>query len=151
MTPYGEQCREMVKASLAYYQLPDTEPTIKLLCMTAAHESGQFRYCRQVKGPAQGLFQMEPATYKDVMDYIRKRTERFEILAEKTGAPSHLMIFDPMFGCAMARVHYLRVPQAIPGTNNLMGLADYCKKYWNTFRGKATPGDYYKAFLRDFG
>lgn len=39
---------------------------------TAAHESGGFRYRRQVHGPARGLCQQEPARVEDLFDnFIR--------------------------------------------------------------------------------
>ena len=50
---------------------------------------------------------------------------------------------DPL-GCLFARLHYLRVPAAIPRTTE--GMAEYAKEHYNTEAGKATPELYLDAF-----
>ena len=73
MTPEGEQCRQMICTALADYHLPDSESAIRLLCMIAAHESGGFRFTKQIRGPAVSLFQIEPASFRDVCNYAKRK------------------------------------------------------------------------------
>ena len=148
---YGTGCLELVDRALDHYELPDSPSAVRLLCMTAAHESGQYRYCRQIKGPALGIFQMEPATFDTVLGYVLRKEEKYSILADDARRfnPED-MIFNPVFAAGMARAFYLRIPDALPDPQDVEGLSGYAKDYWNTPLGKATPEDYYDAFMRDF-
>jgi len=47
---------------------------------------------------------------------------------------------DDRFACLMARVHYLRVSEAVP--DDLRGQAGYWKRYYNTRLGKGTVEGY---------
>lgn len=144
-----------------------------LLFMTAAHESHLGTYLKQVKGPALGVYQMEPATHKDIWgNYLVPR----DVATQATiyGAvlnlshPSRLddkfdlddygaeeLIDNLAYATAMARVHYYRVPEAIPKKSDypntglyLIALGEYAKKYYNTELGKARAQDYTDAYLR---
>ena len=66
----GLLCRKYVDRAMIEYELPRSEASTNLLCMVAAHESGGFKYCRQIGGPAVSIFQMEPATFYDVFQYF---------------------------------------------------------------------------------
>jgi len=46
--------------------------------------------------------------------------------------------------CLLARLHYLRVPEAVPATVQDMAL--YAKAHYNTRLGKATASDYLSAY-----
>lgn len=142
MTPEGCACQAMIERALMYYNLPDSEHAVHLLCMIAAHESGGFRYLKQVKGEAVSLFQMEPITYQCVSGYCLKR----HYLEGEIPSPIERMIFDMPFSVAMARVFFLRIPEALP--DQASALADYAKRHWNTYLGKATVDDYLSAWDR---
>ncbi len=146
MTTVGKLFRKCITRALVEYELPRSESAIRLLCMIAAHESGGFKYCRQISGPAIGLLQMEPATFDDVSDYARKKGYCLMQLPTK---PEE-MIFDTQFAIAMARIFFLRKPELLPYEDDLMGLAQYAKKYWNTSEGKATPEVYLSAYQKYF-
>ena len=148
MTEEGKACRAMIEQALNRYQLPASESAIRLLCMIAAHESGGFTYSRQVKGPALSLFQMEPRTFRDLTTYCQRK--RFSFSAELPCSPMRL-VFDPPFAAAMGRAFLLRIPRALPQPDDIEGLAQYAKQYWNTRYGKATPDDYANAWQRYFG
>ena len=126
--------------------LPCNEAAVRLLLMIAAHESGGFMYVRQVRGPALGLFQMEPATYTDTMRYISERQERFPKLRWDSLPRPKALCVDSWLAAQMARVYLMRFPEALPDKDNLEGLARYAKKYWNTEAGKATWEDYFNAY-----
>ena len=145
MTPEGTACRQLVKEALRKYELPMSEAAIRLLEMIAAHESGGFTYSRQLGGPALSLFQIEPATYRDLCDYATAR--QLAICREFPRNPMRL-VFDPCFAAGMARVFFLRFPEPLPPAENIPALAEYAKYRWNTELGKATPAQYESAWRR---
>ena len=120
----------------------------ELLMLTAAHESHMGTYLEQKEGPALGIFQMEPATFRDIednylfyRDELRKHVDWFFVFPED---PQEL-VWNLKAAIVMARIHYLRVAERIPlGTED---QAAYAKKYWNTEAGKATAKDYHEAYI----
>ena len=119
MTPDGKACEQLIITALNNYSLPCTNNAVRLLEMIAAHESGGFTYSRQLSGPALGLFQMEPRTFRDVCDYVRRK--QLSLAAEVPCSPYRL-VFDPPFAAGMARVFFLRFPEPIPEAQNITGL-----------------------------
>ena len=114
----------------------------EILVFTCAAESLGGHYLAQVKGPAVGIYQMEPATYTDIwINFIRNRNQMSTLLAmhfQCTRIPDvERMIWDLHFATIMARIHYLRVAEKIPVAGNLDAMWDYYKKYYNTSAGKA--------------
>lgn len=115
-----------------------------LVLGTALVES-RSGYLRQVGGgPALGLWQMEPATHDDIMyNYVYFRpTLRQKLLDLSTPSTvtigANELIGNLYYGAAMCRVHYRRVPEALPGSFDAFGLAEYWKKYYNTVLGAGT-------------
>jgi len=145
MTEPGKACRELVIDALDYYRLPASESAVRLLCMIAAHESGDFHYVRQLRGPALSLFQIEPATFTDLCQYAQKR--HFAINIELPCSAWRL-VFDQRFAAAMARIFFLRFSEPIP--DKLHAMADYAKQYWNTYLGKAKAQQYFNAYSKHF-
>lgn len=137
--------RTAIERAMARFELPDSEAAVRLLLMVAAHESGGFTYCKQKGGPALGIFQMEPATYADVCNYLN-RTGRYKKL--NTNWPETRMVIDVEFAAGMARAFFARVPEPLPDADDLQALAEYAKKYWNTELGKATPEKYLADFKK---
>ena len=126
-----------------------TEAAARLLLMIAAHESGNLKYSRQIKGPALGWFQMEPLTHDGLIKYLASKTEVFKRCNQfiYTGQADEL-VWHPEYAVVMARVFFLRFKAPLPAKDDLDGLAHYAKKYWNTHLGKATPADYLMAYKR---
>lgn len=112
-----------------------------LLLGTALVESG-LKYTQQLNGPALGYFQMEPDTHYDIWEnYLQYRQElAMDVYSTKCDAFDLLtnLAGNPLYGAAMARVHYLRVPEAIPCYTDIIGLTKYYKKYYNTHLGAST-------------
>lgn len=126
----------------------NTQAAINLIMMIIAHESGKLTYAKQIRGPALGFAQMEPATYQWLVQWLSEhRPHLLDAAAgfSSSAKPEH-MIFDPQYAVCMARLNLLRFPEALPSEDDLEGLAHYAKKYWNTSAGKATPEDYLKAY-----
>lgn len=159
----AKQLRELViRPTLQYLSpaIPYSETAVELLMMTAAHESHLGEYIAQVGGPALGIYQMEPATENDIHDNFLRYRRGLEVdihgltsaalIEDKDGVD---LIYSLPYATAMARVHYFRVPEALPegslqNEETIRKLAAYAKKYYNTGLGKATEEDYYEAYMR---
>ena len=149
----------VIKPTLDFLGLSSEEAT-DLLLLTAAQESHMGTYIKQLGGgPALGIYQMEPKTHDDIhenylkfRDVLAKRvsglaTYYFNIPSEddgKDGTHPEELIGNLMYATAMARVHYLRVPEALPSKKDLSPkvyveqLASYWKSYYNTPLGAGT-------------
>lgn len=143
----GSQLRTLVIKPALMDLVMFSEEALELLTFTCATESQGGTYLKQIKGPALGIFQMEPATYNDIwQNYINNHNDIKLKLLHNFNAPvmpdEERMIYDLRFATAMARIHYLRIPEPLPRLHDLDGLWDYYKKYYNTAAGKA---DYHGA------
>lgn len=138
----------------------------KLLLGTAAHESCCGEFLHQVGGPALGIYQIEPATHKDVWDnFLRYKSglmlkiqdmipssQRVHIgtngalIKPLSAGSNELLITDLSYATAIARIIYLRAPTRLPDADDLTGIAEYWKKHYNTPLGKGTV----EKFLSDY-
>lgn len=137
-----EQFRELiVKSTLNDLQLYSKNAE-ELLIFTCATESMGGTYLKQIKGPALGIYQMEPNTYNDIwqnylkfnMSIVMKFMTSFHVAFMP---PEERMIYDLRFATAMARFHYRRVDEPLPPHDNIGAIWEYYKKYYNTPLGKA--------------
>lgn len=127
--------------TLSALQLYSTDAE-ELLVFTMATESNGGYLLAQVKGPALGVFQMEPNTYTDIwQNYIKNRSALLSLIAINFEAPRiplpERMVYDLKYATVMARIHYLRVKEDLPKAGDLDAMWDYYKKYYNTPLGKA--------------
>lgn len=130
-----------------------SEAAEELLLGTALQES-RLQYLKQLgRGPALGVFQMEPATYNDIwsnyLAYKPELAEKVARLAHKREAKS--MATDLLFAAAMCRVHYLRVSAPLPGEGDVPGQAAYWKEYYNTYLGAGTEDEYIENWAAHSG
>ncbi|WP_067522428.1 hypothetical protein [Endozoicomonas ascidiicola] len=138
-----------VQAVLNQFFLPCSPAVVQLLVMIAAHESGGFRYVKQMgEGPAKGLLQMEPIGLQEVKRYHQLRAERFASLPDLEVITLDHLIFDTAIALICARVFFMAKPEPLPAEGDIEGLAKYAKKYWNTESGKASWEDYAEAYRR---
>lgn len=130
----------------------DSPAAEKLLLMTACHESGGFKYDRQIGGPALSYYQIEPATLKDLYEnYLAFRPEKQALLDQFKPASDSTFeddLMDPVYSTAAARLIYARVPERLPDVADDDAMGRYCKTYWNTAAGKATAEKYVADWLR---
>jgi len=144
------QLRRLISETLQEIELY-SEEAVKLLMGTAAQESGLGTYLRQLRnGPALGIFQIEPATFKDLFEnYLFKKPDLFNKV--KTFAielEAEEMVWNLKFAIVMARIFYLRMPGSLPTTLN--GMAKYYKQYYNTPLGAGTEEEFinnYKKYV----
>jgi len=129
----------------------------KLLLMTACHESGGFKYKKQLgDGPARSYYQIEPATLFDLYDnYLKHRPTRRELLGRFEPEFAFMdddqdepwqdqntlaeWLSDDIYATAAARMIYARVSAALPAADtDDIPYAAYWKQFWNTSKGKGT-------------
>ncbi|OUR88541.1 hypothetical protein A9Q81_23380 [Gammaproteobacteria bacterium 42_54_T18] len=120
----------------------------ELLLGTAVQESLNFTYRTQMGGgPAKSYFQMEPATHDDIWNnFLCYKAELADKVIATLTAPNADKIDElennDFYAAAMARVHYYRVPKALPDAGDLTGQAKYWKQYYNTPLGKGKVSEY---------
>lgn len=148
----ADQLRELIIKPTLIDLVMFTEEAMELLVFTCAVESNGGTYIKQLKGPALGIYQMEPETYNDIWEnYIKKKAmlltniiHNFEI----TRMPSEdRLIHDLRFATAMTRIHYARVPEALPPKTDILGMWNYYKNYYNTSEGAATQNQSVQKYL----
>lgn len=138
----------------AYVILPTLKPldlwslaAETLLVATCAHESAMGKYLHQIKGPALGIYQIEPVTHFDIWaNYLKynpvlrdkilgmvpaRHLKHDSVTGISYGAET-LLITDLAYATVMARLVYLRAPAPLPKADDINGLAAYWKKYYNT-------------------
>lgn len=142
----------------------------RLLAGTAAAESG-MRYRRQMgfgwdnQRGAWGLWQTEGPAVQDSLRYLQHRpdvarraavwlygvdgAEMDDWYGQLTLHTMRTLAGWDRAACLFARLHYLRVPSAVPQT--ALGQAEYWKRYYNTVAGKGTIPGYLDAFARHVG
>lgn len=127
----------------------------ELLIFTMANESNGGTYLRQCKGPALGVYQMEPNTHFDIwQNYIRLNLKLGMALAYHLNAHQsndyERLITDLSYATVMARIHYLRVKAPVPNKEDTPAIYAYYKQYYNTPAGKANQQNSiakYESFL----
>lgn len=137
-----EQLREfIIKPALRDLLLysPQAE---ELMVFTCAVESLGGTYLKQVKGPALGIYQMEPETYNDIwQNFIKSKGSLTLIMISNFNATfmpdEHRLIYDLRFATAMTRLHYARVRETLPDNNNIEAIYNYYKCYYNSNLGAA--------------
>jgi hypothetical protein len=139
----SKQLRKLIRTVLidmvarSPMNLYKSEDPVELLMLTSAQETHCGRYIEQVKGPALGIFQMEPASFESLV-----RSFRFRMLLDNYDIPE-IPDLEELSGniilqIASARLYYFRVPYPLPSKDNVLEMATYYKKWWNTYLGKAT-------------
>ena len=136
----------IVTPTLKYLALPsDKDPTAatELLLGTAMQESKCGMAIAQYGGPALGVWQIEPLTATDLVQWLHTRPDLETLVVLHTGSlkvddlPGNLYL-----ACALARLYYYRVKAALPAAGDIPAQAAYYKQYYNTPEGAATTTEY---------
>lgn len=110
----------------------DSVPARQLLLGTALRESGLRDIDQIGGGPAQGPFQIEPATRADIRNWVFHRHPDWCDAALRLPGEQH--------DAALCRLIYERAPGVIGSTPEEQ--AAYYKQWYNTPLGKATVAEY---------
>jgi len=116
----------------------------QLVLGTALVES-RGEYVKQLgKGPALGLWQMEPATHDDILgNYVAYKPQLklwlngLTTSAKITDGALEL-VGNLFYAAAMCRIHYARVRDPLPGADEFGDMAMYWKRFYNTLLGAGT-------------
>lgn len=152
----NKQLRELIiKPALDGLQMYSIEAE-EILVFTCACESLGGTYLKQIKGPALGIYQMEPTTYTDIwQNYIKNQGGLVNLLTLNFSCHNmplpERMIYDLKFATVMARLHYRRRKEPLPKATDIDAIWEYYKKYYNTPLGKAEKEasiKHYQKFLK---
>tara|TARA_Y100000310_G_scaffold108643_1_gene107029 strand:+ start:1200 stop:1688 length:489 start_codon:yes stop_codon:yes gene_type:complete len=135
-----------------------SDDALALMIGTGAVESN-YRYLKQVKGPARSFWQVEPATGLDnIENYLKFRPESWWKICMSCHMENHpmdswskermenLLVGNIQFAICMARLKYWRVPKPLPGKDDIEGQAEYWLKHYNA-GGKGTVKKYQDAWV----
>ena len=141
------QVRGIIKDTLEAIDLYSKE-ALDLVYNTGLVESN-YKYLKQIKGPARGLWQCEPWVAVDICkNYLKYRESLMKKVAkackldwkyflEPTESDwENILTYNISAQIAMCRLHYRRVPKPLP--KNLGEQAAQWKNYYNTSKGKGT-------------
>ena len=132
----------------------DQPAAVELVLGTMIEEStvGGKTFLRQIpNGPARSPFQMEPATHRNHRRWLQRRPDWLAVvdslLVPGMSAPEQLT-WNLAYACAMCRIHYWKVPHALPDVDDVMGMARYWKAHYNTVLGKGRPERWVRTYRR---
>lgn len=128
-----------------------SEAAEELIIATLAQETLGGCYVKQIRGPALGIYQMEPATYDSLWaHYISQDlTLAARILNScqyLQRPPCEHLIWNLKLATMMTRIHYRQIREALPKKDDVEGLWRYYKQYYNSNLGSATR----EQFMRNY-
>jgi hypothetical protein len=92
---------------------------------------------------------MEPATYRDIWEnyvmYREKYRNKLYSLGFDDSKMDYCLMSNIGIQVAMCRLHYRRVPSALPKAEDLEGQAKYWKEHYNSHLGKGTIEHFMEA------
>ena len=142
---------EIIIPTLAKLKL-NSDAAVNLILGTAAQESHLGTYIKQIKGPALGIYQIEPAThidlYKNYLNYrdsLKKKVQSF--LIDGLTMDENL-VGNLYYSTALCRIVYFRVKEKLPLPSNISALGEYWKIYYNTCEGSGTVSDFIKNYIK---
>jgi len=149
----SEQLKEFIIKPAITDLLMNSDDAIALLLFTCANESNGGTYIKQLKGPALGIYQMEPTTYNDIwVNFIMPNASLRLIMTHHfdsaTLPDEYRLMYDLRFATAMTRIHYARVKLPLPKADDIDAIWDYYKTHYNSSNGKADYSTAIAAYRR---
>jgi len=134
---------EIIDPSIGIMLMPDEPRAVAFVAAIGWAES-RYLHDHQIGGPALSWWQIEPATHADIRQYLERH--RPGILAEvhmrlvaslQNFMPDHsLLEFNHHYAAAMCRAFWLRFPERLPPSDDILAMANMWKRYYNTASGK---------------
>ena len=136
--------KRVITSTLQYLGIPKISDWERLILLTIATESDMGRYLKQVKGPARGLVQVEPATERETLDWLKSKRPALYEKVKKLRIPARLATheaeYNLSYSVALCYGVYL-MRKVDPSGKSSEELAKLYKIHYNTVKGKATiPG-----------
>lgn len=154
MAIHKDHLRGLIRETLRHLEpeIPYSEAAVELLMLTAAQETQLGKYLVQLKGPARGIYQVEPPSERAVLatlelrhPAIYKKLMALNLPIDGQGTKEDRdIIFNFAYATALARCYYWLKPGPIPKSPG--DQAAYYKKHWNTYLGKATEAEALSAY-----
>ena len=128
-----------------------TRAAEQLVMGTGAKESGGFVWLRQLGGgPAVGLWQMEPFTFRDLRDnFLSGTNPQVMALLRAVGSLASARLPDASelawnlrLAAAYCRIKYLANSEPLPPADDVPAMARYWKRHYNTRLGKGRPEEF---------
>lgn len=121
----------------------------EILIATMAIESQGGRYLiQQGSGEAIGIFQMQKNTYNDLMEnYLLPRWKKEIYIPDFEFNAFDRMKYDLIYATQMARILYLREPNPLPNHDDLNGMWETYKRWYNSVEGKATKDEFIRKYI----
>ncbi len=125
---------------------------VELLVFTCATESAGGTYVKQVKGPALGIYQIEPSTFTDLWtNYIVRKPDIVNMLSLHFGIhrvpQPQDVVYDLRLATVCAALLYMH-RKAVPDDSEISTLWRLYKQYYNTEKGAAVEADSIKAYKK---
>jgi hypothetical protein len=144
-----KQFKKFVSQTLQHIPKGYSESSLVAALMCAAHESKLGEYLYQENGPALGVFQIEPTTHDTIWEHGDTCCENAQLMGIEWSESA--LVYDLRYQVFMFRQRLFMKPEALPPADDLMAMAMYLKKHWNTVHGKAKAHDYYLDYLEFYG
>ncbi len=133
-----------------------SEDAEELIIATLGQETLGGRYVRQIKGPALGIYQMEPMTYDSLWAHYISQDEA---LARRIlngcqylqRPPSEHLVHNLKLATMMTRIFYRQIRDPLPKKEDIDGIWDYYKSWYNTKLGRATKDEFIKNYVKFVG
>lgn len=124
----------------------DSPAARQIMLAIAGQESACGRYFAQLgDGPARGIWQVEPATHRDLQNnYLKYRLAFWQHLNKLL---PDVVLTDPLlscqlYSCGVARLCLYRQPDPMPALGDKNGMWQLYKKYFNSHLGAATKAEW---------
>lgn len=134
--------RQTITKVLEYLSEKNIEGYVELLMVTAQAESDLGRIRKQRRGPALGVFQIEPTTEKcnwnNYLKYNNRLREKIKALMGESAPGLQQLQTNLEYAITMAYIKYKRLEKESPKKNDIVQLVKLYKKLYNTEAGKAT-------------
>lgn len=141
------------------WQIALDSPAAQVLLLGTALTESRLRWLDQIDaaskpGPAYGVYQMELATHDDLWtNYLpskialRINVARLSTYSSLGSRPDATELWTNLaYASAMCRVHYRRVPAALPHHEDAHDMAVYHKRYYNTPAGATVVAESVRHF-----
>lgn len=131
-----------------------SEAAENLMIGTALAESNLNFVTQMGNGPALSFFQIEPKTYDDTVKYLYRNGNlalKDRILSAcvmEVFPSSKCLTWNIRLAILIARLIYWRRPEKLPEAHDHEGMANYHKKFYNTYKGKADVNESIKIFKK---
>ncbi len=161
MIPPSQWLKHVVRPTLEHLAVVEAGigglASEQLMMGTVIAESGLSALAQIGGGPALSMFQIEPATFKDIYyRYLQKPGKEALQIAIKelqvdAFGPLAQLAGNRFFACGIARIRFWMVPAKLPNLDDLEAMGAYYKKWYNTAGGAGDADrwvDLYRQFVK---